>query len=54
VVTPGGQHLLPIGTFRVLMLATLALLHADSSQSATRRNATSDDQADKMPGGQTP
>jgi hypothetical protein len=35
------------GTCRVLILATLALLHADPSQSATGRDAKSDDQADK-------
>jgi hypothetical protein len=34
-------------TFGVPMLATLAVLHADLPQSATRCNATSDDQADK-------
>ena len=34
-------------TFGVLMLATLAVLHADPLQPATKRNATSDDQADK-------
>ena len=35
-------------TFGVLMLATLAVLHAaDPPQSATKRNATSDDPADK-------
>jgi hypothetical protein len=36
-----------LGTFRVMMLATLALLHADPTQSETGRNATSDDRADK-------
>jgi hypothetical protein len=34
-------------TFGVLILATLAVLHADPLQRATKRNATSDDQADK-------
>ena len=35
-------------TFGVLMLAALAVLHAaDPPQSATKRKATSDDQADK-------
>jgi hypothetical protein len=36
-----------LGTFRVLALATLALLYADPSQPASRGNAASDDQADK-------
>jgi hypothetical protein len=36
-----------LGTFRVLILATLVLLHADASRSATACNTTSDDQTDK-------
>jgi hypothetical protein len=36
-----------LGTFRVLLLAALALLHSDPSQSATGRNASPDDQGDK-------
>ena len=34
-------------TFGVLMLATLAVLHAEPPKLATRRNTTLDDQADK-------
>jgi len=37
-----------LGSFAALMLAALAVLHAaDAPQSATKRNATTDDQADK-------
>jgi hypothetical protein len=35
-------------TFGVLILATLAGLHARPPESATKRNATSDDQGDKI------